>query len=267
MSEVAKIEEGSAVVILTPMEMLNQAVSNNAGVETLEKLMGLQERWEANEARKAFDAAMSSLRGELPEIVKRSEVDFTSQKGRTNYKYEDLSSVTAALSPVMARHGLSFRWRTNQENGGVAVTCIISHRDGHYEETSLHASPDNSGNKNAIQALGSAVTYLQRYTLKAAVGVAASADDDGQGAGGSAWAPQERGEPAHVSTLAKGPARDLYTELQQDIDSADSLDALQVWKNNRSQDAMTLPHDWRDELRSRYMNRFQDLQTGGSNVQ
>jgi hypothetical protein len=62
----------------------------------------------------------------------------------------------------------------------VTVSCIISHRAGHSEENSLSARHDTSGNKNPIQALGSAVTYLQRYTLKAAVGVAAAADDDGQ---------------------------------------------------------------------------------------
>ena len=175
-SEVAAIN----ITPKTPMEMLNQAVANGAGAEVMEKLLDLHERWEANQARKAFDAAMSDLRSNMPEIIKKREVDFTSQKGRTNYKYEDLSVVTEALSPVMAEHGLSFRWRTDQtESGQVKVTCIISHRDGHSEETSLSAGHDATGNKNPIQAIGSTVTYLQRYTLKAAIGTAAAPDMDG----------------------------------------------------------------------------------------
>ena len=179
-SAVAKVEPVEETAV-TPLAMLDRAVAQGASMETLEKLMALQERWEANQARKAFDAAMASLREDLPAIVKGREVDYTPQgKNRVNYKYEDLPSVTAALSPVMAQHGLSFRWRTDTSNGTVAVTCIISHRDGHSEETTLTAAADKSGNKNDVQAIGSTITYLQRYTLKAAVGVAAAEDEDAQ---------------------------------------------------------------------------------------
>ena len=44
----------------------------------------------------------------------------------------------------------------------------------------MSAGRDDSGNKNSIQAVGSTTTYLQRYTLKAALGLAASDDDDGR---------------------------------------------------------------------------------------
>jgi hypothetical protein len=60
------------------------------------------------------------------------------------------------------------------------VTCIISHRDGYFEETTLSAGRDESGSKNSIQAVGSTLTYLQRMTLKAALGLAAAEDDDGR---------------------------------------------------------------------------------------
>ena len=46
----------------------------------------------------------------------------------------------------------------------------------------LSASADNSGSKNSIQAIGSTVTYLQRYTLLAITGLATEdMDDDGSG--------------------------------------------------------------------------------------
>lgn len=176
-----KVADNTGVQIATPMDILNNAVMGGADVETLERLLAMQERWEANQARKAFDAAMADLRADLPEIIKSREVDFTSNKGRTRYKYEDLSIVTDALGPAMADHGLSFRWRTGTENNAVRVTCIIAHRDGHSEETTLSAAPDTTGNKNDIQSIGSSLAYLQRYTLKAAVGVAAAPDIDGGG--------------------------------------------------------------------------------------
>lgn len=166
---------------ITPAQMVARALEQGGSVEVLEKLLALQERWEASQAKKDFERAMADMRQELPTIIKDRRVDFTTSHGRTHYQYEDLASVTEQLSPVMAEHGLSFRWRT--ESGPqdmLKVTCIVSHAGGHSEETSLSAKSDSSGNKNHIQAIGSAVTYLQRYTLKAALGVAAARDDDAQ---------------------------------------------------------------------------------------
>ena len=164
---------------MTPMQLLDQAVSKGAQVETLERLLALQERWEKNQAKKAFDSAMADAKSELPTIFKNREVDFTSQKGRTNYRYEDLAGIAEKVEPILAKNGLSFRYRTQNNATAVTVTCVVSHRDGHSEENSLSAGLDISGNKNSIQAIGSTVTYLQRYTLKAALGLSASNDDDG----------------------------------------------------------------------------------------
>lgn len=176
-ANVASSERSSAV---TPMEMLDRAVSSGASVETLSRLMELQERWEANQARKAFDEAMAAAKAKMPSIVKSRKVDFTTAKGRTNYQYEDLASIMNQIGPVLSANGLSIRYRTNADpNQPISVTCIISHRMGHSEENTLMAGRDESGNKNSIQAIGSTVTYLQRYTLKAALGLAAAADDDG----------------------------------------------------------------------------------------
>jgi hypothetical protein len=166
--------------VMTPMEMLDRAVSSGASVDTLTQLMNLQERWEANQARKAFNEAIASAKANMPAIIKTRKVDFTTQKGRTNYQYEDLASIMNQIGPVLSANGLDVRYRTQAEpNQPISVTCIISHRMGHSEENTLMAGRDESGNKNSIQAIGSTVTYLQRYTLKAALGLAAAADDDG----------------------------------------------------------------------------------------
>lgn len=179
--------EEQSVVALTPMDMVNRAVSNGASIEVVEKLMALHERWEANQARKAFDEAMAAAKAEIPIIFKSREVDFTSAKGRTHYRYEDLAEIAKTVNPILSKHGLSYRFRTTSNaNEPVSVTCIVSHRLGYSEENTLSAGRDESGNKNSIQAVGSTLTYLQRMTLKAALGLAASADDDGQSSEGEA---------------------------------------------------------------------------------
>jgi hypothetical protein len=172
---------------LTPMDMLDRAITQGAGIEVLTKLMDLQERWEKNQGRKAFDEAMSAAKAEIPVITKNRQVGFESKKAgasRTDYKHEDLAEIARTVDPVLGKHGLSYRFRTTSApNEPISVTCIISHRLGHSEENTLSAGRDDSGNKNSIQQIGSTLTYLQRYTLKAALGLAASADDDGKAAG------------------------------------------------------------------------------------
>lgn len=166
---------------LTPYDMLTHAVSSGAGMEVIEKLMSLQERWEASQARKAFDAAMSDAKTEITPIVKNRAVGYDGKGGsRTSYRHEDLAEIARTVDPLLAKHGLSYRFQTTQQDGFIHVTCIVSHRDGHSERNVLFASADSSGSKNSIQAIGSTITYLQRYTLKAALGLAASNDDDGR---------------------------------------------------------------------------------------
>ena len=159
-----------------PLELLSRAVMGGAAPETLEKLLALQERWERSQARKAFDVAIAAAKAEIPTIKKNREVSFGA--GKTAYRHEDLAEIERTVVGPLSKHGLSYRFRTAVTDKLIVVTCIISHRDGHFEENSLPGPADTSGSKNAIQAIGSACTYLQRYTLKAALGLSASHDDD-----------------------------------------------------------------------------------------
>ncbi len=166
--------------VMTPMDMLEKALSQSANIDVLEKLMGMQERWEAAQARKAFDNALAAAKAAIPVIVKNRLVDYSTSKGQTTYKHEDLAEIAKTVTPILAANGLSYRYRvTSNPSEPVIVGCIISHRDGHSEElATLSAGRDDSGSKNSIQAIGSTLTYLQRMTLKAALGLAAAHDDD-----------------------------------------------------------------------------------------
>lgn len=176
--EITERHNVAALTPITPMAMLAQAIERGMPVETVDKLMALSERWEKNQSRKAFEEALAAARADFRPIVKNREVDFTSQKGRTNYRHEDLAAIANAVDPILAKYGLSYRYRTTSTiNEPITVTCIVFGH-GHSEENTLSAGRDDSGNKNSIQGIASTVTYLQRYTLKAALGLAASNDDD-----------------------------------------------------------------------------------------
>jgi len=180
MSEVVKMPERESANAITPMEMLDKALSNGASPESLEKLMDLQERWEASVSRKAFVNDMALARAQFEPILKR-------ESGYNNrYKYETLNDVVDAVRPALSEHGFSFDWVTEDlPENRIRVTCVITHKGGFERRNSLSGDPketaDEKANMNAFQRLGGAVTYLQRITLKAALGVAAEKDTDAGG--------------------------------------------------------------------------------------
>jgi len=186
MNEVTKIEPHQAAQLpADPMVSMIERIMLNpdADLDKLERMLALKREHEKDQARVAFARALSEARAEIPPIMKDATVDYTNRDGkRTNYRHETLAGIAKVIDPILSRYGLSYRFRTDQGQGGVRVTCIIAHAEGHSEETTLAGAPDGSGSKNSFQAVGSAVTYLQRYTLKAALGLSAEVDDDGQSA-------------------------------------------------------------------------------------
>lgn len=170
---------------LTPMQMAYQLINQGADFAAVKEMMALSKELAADRARRAFDDALASAKSEIPVIVKNRSVGYEHKggDGKTSYRHEDLGQIAKTVDPILAKYGLSYRFRLSSEpNQPVSVTCIIAHRDGHSEETTLTAPRDDSGKKNSIQSIGSTITYLERYTLKAALGLAASHDDDGNSA-------------------------------------------------------------------------------------
>lgn len=172
--------EPAQPAVITPMEMLGRAVERGADIATIERLAALAERMEMQRARRDFDEAISSFKSVAPRIVKGREIKHGE---KLISRYEDMAAISKAIDPVLAQFGLSYRFRTDALDKAVKVTCVISHKSGHSEENSLTGPHDAGGAKNAIQAIGSSVTYLQRYTLKSALGLAATDDDDGGASG------------------------------------------------------------------------------------
>lgn len=168
----------------TPADMVQYALKNGGSIDQLERLYALQQRYEADQARKAYVEDMAQFKLNPPTIIKDKHVSFKTEKGRTEYDHATIGNVTNAIIAALAKHGFSHSWKTEQNAGQVIVTCTITHRQGHSESFTLQASPDASGGKNGIQSIISAQTYLQRHTLLAATGLAThdQVDTDGRAA-------------------------------------------------------------------------------------
>lgn len=190
MNAITKVE-ASAVALtpqatsVSPIAMMLQAIASGVTLDQMQGVLAVQKEWEANEARKAYVAAMSAFKLNPPDIFKSKSVGYTNRDGTfTGYKHATLGDVSDAITNGLAAHGFSHRWDTQQDEHFLTVTCAVTHSLGHSEVTRMTAHPDDSGKKNAIQQVASAVTYLQRYTLLAATGLATKdcpPDDDGAG--------------------------------------------------------------------------------------
>lgn len=205
------VHRAAPPVAANPMTVVERAIEKGLTGQDLKELMDLQERWEAGQARKAFDLAMAEAQAEMPIIAKNRLVEFGEGTKKVSYRHEDLAIVIETIKPVLHKHGLAHRFRTEHLDGGqIRVTCIITGH-GHREETSLQSSRDTGAGRNDIQAIMSTVTYLERYTIKAALGLAASVDDDGRGS---------EGEPATISAIQLQQIEALAIEVKANVEQA-----------------------------------------------
>lgn len=169
-----------------PMGTALAFIQAGGSMEQLAQMMEIQDRWEATEARKAYNLAFSDFKAEAVRVLKAKQVTDGPLKGKA---YAELYSVVDAVTPALSKHGLSASWKiTKDDRDWLEVTCTLKHVKGHYESVSMGGPPDSGGAKNAIQARASTVSYLERYTLKAVTGIAEGGqDDDGQGTGDPAY--------------------------------------------------------------------------------
>lgn len=227
----AVVEQGQA----TPMAMLAMAVKQGMSLETIKELRALQKEWEADEARKAYNAALSAFKADPPQLFKNKSVSYANKDGKkTEYDHASLDQVANEIGKKLSPHGLSFRWNTEQQSGGmIRVTCVLMHSKGHSESIWLESGRDESGGKNNIQALGSTVTYLERYTLLAITGMAVKdQDDDGKGAG----------KKTEVEPDAEGKAK---------LEACGSMKAFALAWNSLTKEQRKTLHEVRAECEAR----------------
>lgn len=202
--------------------LIELAIVNQADPAYLDKLLDLKERYDREESRKAFTAALSAFKAEHIEILKDQDVGFKTSTGYTEYSHASLGNIVEKSTGKLAENGLSHRWDIDQDKGIITVTCILSHAAGHSESVKLSAGADNSGNKNSIQQVASTITYLQRYTYLAITGLAVK----DQGVGGDKFDNDGATAEAPVQYITEEDATALHAMI---TDNNLDLDLFMGW--------------------------------------
>lgn len=166
------------------LDILNTAVQNGMAPESLEKLVALHERMEANAARKAFVQAMAAFQASCPPVPRRTENNqfFVTRNGvRKPRTYASLEDIKLTVRQPLAQNGLSYGWSDATLNGGqMTVSCVVSHVDGHSQSSSSTVPTASSAGCSEVQKMGIAQTYAMRYSLILALGLT-SCDEDADG--------------------------------------------------------------------------------------
>lgn len=169
--EIQELKAGNS-----PAELMAVASKGGYTPEQIMKMLDAQERYDAIQAKKAYNLAMAEF--------KANPIRVTKDKQNSQYKsmYTTLGNLVNTVTPELSKHGLSASWDIKQ-NGVIEVSCRMTHRLGHSETATASAPADTSGAKNAIQQIKSTVTYLKSVTFESICGLAstdANLDDDGK---------------------------------------------------------------------------------------
>lgn len=160
----------------SPVSFMNKAIAGGLDIEKIEKMLELQAKYEAMEAKKAYNVAMAEFKA-LPLMITKDK-----DNKQYNSKYVSIGNLVNTVVPLMSKSGLSHKWEIKQSENAITISCIITHVMGHSESTTMSAPPDGSGSKNPIQQIKSTRTYLHAATFESAMGLAstdADLDDDG----------------------------------------------------------------------------------------
>ena len=134
-------------------------------------------------------------------------------------RYADLATVRDTVMPVLNRHGLSVLQLPCECEQQPALTTILMHESGEWVETTILLR-----GKSDPQGVGSALTYMRRYTLQSIAGVAADDDDDGNAANRTSQPAQQQSKPAQQ------PAGNVAEACRKAVEASKSREELMaVW--------------------------------------
>lgn len=149
--------------------LISQAIDKNVPVETMEKLLAMRRELNAEKAKAAYDTAMAEFQAECPTIEKKTQ--------GYNYKYADLTTIIEQVKDLLARHGFSYTFDTDEVDNAIIVYCKVKHTAGHSEISKAQIKRETTTKMNASQQSGAAMTYGKRYAFVNAFGILTGDED------------------------------------------------------------------------------------------
>ena len=227
--------------VTDPLSIIQAVASDpNCDVEKLERLMGLQERFEARAAHLAYGNAVAAFQAKCPIIQKLKPAD--------RYKYAGYDDIMHQIRPILAECGLSVSFSSGAaENGTLNIEITIQH--GTHSETKHFAFPVPQQLKvNDTQKMGAALTYARRYALCGALNIVVS--DEDMDAAGLDTAPPANADLFAARDKWKSMVQQYGDRLVQSTFTTTFGQTLTDWKANGGSFTLDMMTQLEDALRS-----------------
>lgn len=163
----------------SPSEMIMAAISEKVDLDKTERLLDIQVKWEANEAKKVFAASFAEAQKNMQTVVKKRI------NSQTHSKYAELGDVIEITQPIYTKEGFSLMFYEGDcpKENYIRVYVDILHSAGHIVTRHYDVPMDGKGlrgndNMTAIHGKASSVSYGRRYLMYMIWNIP-TADNDG----------------------------------------------------------------------------------------
>jgi len=174
---------------------------------------GLNSSFEMSSEIKDIAAALAMAQSEFEAATKSESNPFFKSK------YADLASITEVYRKPLAKNKIAVLQPVATLNGEVSVTTMLVHASGQYFKSVLSYKLA----KTEIQAMGSAITYLRRYSIQSLLSIPA-ADDDGEAATDRKPIQYAQTKPSNGNGNGK-----TMGEYSKEINSLQTLEAINAY--------------------------------------
>jgi len=173
--QVEEIEYSGANEDMTAEQLIVVAINKGVPVATMERLLAMRDKINAEKAKRAFDDDMAAFQGECPPIVKDKVV--LGKDGKPRYRCAPLEVIVSQIKILLQQKGFSYSTDAIVEEGWVTAVCKVTHKAGHTEHSQFKVPTDKDAYMSGPQKFASALTFAKRYAFCNAFGIL-TADED-----------------------------------------------------------------------------------------
>lgn len=230
-------------------------------------LLDLQEKLLNREAQSEFNRALARMNTDDLRVTKNGTVSLG--PGKPAYKFAKWEDMDRVIRPLMQDNGFTLSFdTTTTATGGLVVIGELLHEGGHSRTARIPLALDTGPGRNALQAMGSTVSYGKRYVTEMLLNIVRE-DEDDDGVGGAAPPPPPRYTPPPAQTPAPAQSvRDMVRERLAECESAADVIAVGELPQVKRAEAKAPPKVWeeiKDMMADRYaafVNATHDPETG-----
>ena len=247
------VEKNQQNAEINALTLIDKAIEKDIDVDKFAKLVDIVKMLENEKSKRDFYEALSNFQGEVAPIKKLSRADMG--YGKPKYNYAEFGEIVTTIQEPLKKHGLSYFFEIGNEQPIVvkgekgediiveyiSVTCTVAHKSGYEKNTTMSVQKDAGAGKSNVQAVGSTITYLKRYTLLALLGIGtADPDDDAVST-----------IPDNKKTINKKEDKsDLLAEIKDKLDHCNDEETVKkIWskyqKYSTDADVLNLFTEWR----------------------